>query len=121
MSEEIISKELLSAVLGFPCEPLIEEDDKNTVLIMVEFKSHLISKNHFSRAIGYANGINIYELMHLVKEWALTQGYALMSGYDDGKTFMCECGNINMPIAYGNSEPEAVFKAAQFALDNKGE
>lgn len=68
--------------------------------------------------------INIYELAHKCKEWANSKGYVLSSatqingvceyytdkGYNDEKY-------IDYMLAY--TEPEAIFLACQWILENK--
>lgn len=66
--------------------------------------------------------INIYQLAHKCKVWALEQGYSVMSRTRLFGGWVCE-----LMTDYGvediqfdaDTEPEAVFKACQWILDNK--
>ena len=102
----MISKELLSAVLGLHCGI---KSIKNSEVI------------YWFDCIGEIreHSINIYELAHKCKEWALNLGYILYStvhGYEcyiDSRNFI-----NNTPVRFlAESEPEAVFKACQWILD----
>jgi hypothetical protein len=72
------------------------------------------------------SSINIYELMHLCKEWAYTKNYFLFSGYG-AVSASCEVnhrtaslGKINpQEIVLADTEPEACFLACQWILENK--
>jgi hypothetical protein len=92
------------------------------------------------------NSINVYELAHKCKEWATEFGYYISSGYSDMEydgdscepnykiyaTINLRCGYHSYNSKYdrddwsedisfdmNTSEPEAVFKACQWILDNK--
>lgn len=82
----------------------------------------MISKELFEEVIG----ISIYEFAYKCKEWAKSKGYHILSGYDD----------TNIPVSlinhhYGgggcscdeyfeaNTEPETIFKACQWILNNE--
>ena len=75
----------------------------------------------------YMFPINIYEVAHKCKEWAYRQGYVLLSGYSAYGVglFFCSCKgwvseNYDKKIEIThNTEPEAIFKACQWILDNK--
>lgn len=71
--------------------------------------------------------INIHVLAHKCKEWAYKQGYVILSGhsaYGIG-VFFCSCKgwlseNYDKRIEINhNTEPEAIFKACQWILENK--
>ncbi len=118
------SKELMSAVLG-----------KNIEEIRI---SKLNYKNFLYNATKVDSGmISIYEFMYLCKEWAFQQRYNVYSlgkwrdSYRDTylsysvtiKTFeenidyaMNKCYNDKF---YADTEPEAVFKACEWILENK--
>ncbi len=65
--------------------------------------------------------INIYELAHKCKEWALTKGYMLSSL--KGSTFgRCAIVRNVTDVHYefdilDDSEPQAIFKACQWILE----
>jgi len=106
----MISKELLSEVLG--CDYCSLKYSSTTIHYEYEFDvmwSKAMQKNKAK--------INIYELAHKCKEWALTEGFIIYSS--------CKSASIykDLEYLYGASneptEPEAVFKACQWILDNK--
>lgn len=108
----MISKELLIEVLGG------------------DVKSFSIDKNNVYYDIDHGTSINIYELAHKCKQWAFDKGYSLESAkrkvlLDENKMvdiWIC-CGftpyNEVLPDFTEESEPEAIFKACQWVLDNK--
>jgi len=84
--------------------------------------------------------VNIYELAHKCKEWALIRGYSLLSGKpivrgEEGtqvfnywyKCYIWEIdeNSIDSPTqntkieTNSETEPEAIFKACQWILNNK--
>lgn len=107
------SKELLSEVLG------IEKISKDTV------RQHGKWIQFFSEDTKDDYSFNIYELAHRCKEWALEQGY----------TFTVSTGNTNtlvevlrndawteehpetVFISMEQEEPEAIFKACEWILE----
>lgn len=63
--------------------------------------------------------INIYELAHKCKEWAIKYIANIGSGYDKDKEFYwCICNNGEFQF-YADTELQAIFKACQWILDNK--
>lgn len=65
--------------------------------------------------------INIYELAHKCKEWAWDNGWIVKSGTTKSG-FDCEVWGYTFDKRKrldGESEPEAIFKACQWILDNK--
>lgn len=135
----MISKELLSAVLGKEVTLItndmewVEENNgedmgKNDVFIsflQTGFDSYQI--------------VNIYELAHKVKEWAKDKGYLLLSGIYtfNGKYDSHSC-LINQNFSYEDdgefikrdesclegfdgytTEPEAIFKAGEWVLEQE--
>ena len=127
---EIISKELLSEVLKRDCN--ISHLSVND-LIYEEITTE-------DRYIGLI-GINIHELAHKCKEWAYEQGYHIFVYRVRGHMFellvtdnSTDCQNsnlydrvskdkrgINMHSYEIPTEPEAIFKACQWILENKGD
>ena len=105
----MISKELLSEVLCI-----------NVTEIYIHKKQGYKFKTK-SEKNGWASTSdapipNIYELAHKCKEWALTEGFIIYSS--------CKSASIykDLEYLYGASneptEPEAIFKACQWILDN---
>lgn len=62
--------------------------------------------------------INIYELAYKCKEWAFGKMFFLSSGFDTDGAFCLDRMNSKSFIA--ETEPEAIFKACQWILENKG-
>lgn len=114
----MISKELLSEVLGY------------RVLSNILIQEEIIIKLNFEYfQTKYENDeINIYELAHKCKEWALSKGYELRTStigivdvYDhiyidkeDGLT-----GVFINCRKEADTEPEAIFKACEYIMENK--
>lgn len=104
----MISKELLSVVLGLHCGI---KSIKNSEVI------------YWFDCIGEIreHSINIYELAHKCKEWAIKySGWTLQSYTNERGSGICRIKvgdgqEINKLIA--SSEPEAIFKACQWILD----
>ena len=112
----MISKELLSVVLGLHCGI---KSIKNSEVI------------YWFDCIGEIreHSINIYELSHKCKEWALLKGY-YFSIYSFNFSFNTEQEHRirlllgNEVVYWGNdsceeTEPEAIFKACQWIIDNR--
>ena len=107
----MISKELLSEVL--------EEEVIDIILFANEYEL----KNNVFKSLP-----NIYELAHKCKEWSYTQGYILFSkirlNSSLASCYFDTMGKHDYEDGYHNdfraeSEPEAIFKACQWILDNK--
>ena len=113
-----ISKELLSEVLNINVQTEIHEDDwcSDNTLIYWEFD-------------GYHNdykNINIYELTHKCKEWALNKDYKLLSMSKECFLYdIVELYDVSEQLEQwiewfeADTETEAVFNACQWILDNK--
>ena len=101
---KVISKELLSEVLGINIKRVINLSSANKV--------------HYDGERGM-DTINIYELAHKCKEWAKVQQYPI------GSLVGSQCNIASFPESisgacfYADTEPEAVYKACQWILDNK--
>lgn len=117
---EIISKELLNEVLGDSeygeiswCR-MTNVFGKNKNILEYQRKNWLVEKEQ----------INIHELAHKCKEWALLNGYWVESYIALPNTEgICKIGKIGINNEIHdkieNTEPEAIFKACQWILDNK--
>lgn len=102
----MISKELLSEVTGIP---------ENAIQAISIGKS-IVSARKIN---GIVEEHNIYELAHKCKELALDKGYDICSGINFAVIQTEEEGIIwNTTIEENESEPEAIFKACQWILDN---
>lgn len=109
-----ISKGLLSEVLHYDVYKIHIKN--NTLEYDCDFDDVLIIRN-----------INIYELAHKCKEWAAAKympicskttrqgGIAKIRKKIDNKNH----SNTIFSTEYLHSEPEAIFKACQWILDNK--
>lgn len=115
----MISKELLSEVLE---EKVIIIEVLDSEAIFGEKQLWITSEKSFDCAV------NTYELAHKCKEWVISlelRFYAnIDSGFDDDQnefnSWFCCIGrgwSKTKPF-YANSEPEAIFKACQWILDN---
>ena len=122
----MISKELLSVVIN---KKIVADDINN-----IELKENTITfiEDYWDEDEGSgfyrSHTINIYELAHKCKELAYSQGYIISSGLTPvlgvNKDGWAEVFSSSTPLE-GKlntfkqlSEPEAVFKAAQWILDN---
>ena len=104
----MISEELLSEVLGI----------KKEVMSIAIRENNIIPCN---QGIPIATPINIYELAHRCKEWALKSGYQLHSAMRNGAFSICiliyeEDGSKQHFKSV--TEPEAIFKACEWLLEN---
>ena len=114
----MISKELLSEVLGIGVYQSIRKD---------EYAYNDIKLNIINTELLY-DYVNIYELAHKCKEWALENGYVINSGATTSNDW---CSTIYKVIkenpyikelshTWEQTEVESIFKACQWILDNKG-
>ena len=117
----MISKELLNEVLGDIISVIHGIDKGNELLFHLESNSVL-------------HNINIYELAHKCKEWAFHRHYEL-STWKTTKEPKSEYGNskwnekmiektrwvtsLGLHYTFAETEPESIFKACQWILDNK--
>ena len=118
----MISKELLSEVLGR----------------YVSKVDSFIRMREFGPCISYSDDrysydINIHELAHKCKEWAIKQNYIVESEYEgiklDGIPYAIVRVFFDGDVVFNNysgkyivenhTEPEAIFKACQWILENK--
>lgn len=113
-----ISKELLSEVLNLNITYI--EHYNNSIIYKVSV---------YDREKEF----NIYELAHECKQWVVSKGYSLYSGYDKlinkygVYVNLLLLGDDELTIGgwdteiyfIANTEPEAIFKACQWILDNK--
>jgi hypothetical protein len=127
----MISKELLSEVLEVNWMEYCKIEVRSTEVIIEEDMLH--PKHHGYTGMGYVRSINIYELAHKCKEWAWDMFYNVETEYHfDTKKHRCSFWregdtsyNVNTgykakkKTTYAETEPEAIFKACQWILDNK--
>jgi len=108
---EIVSKELLREVL----------DDDVLRIGSFNYPRLEIEVQRYSYKDWLA--INIHELAHKCKEWALEKDCQLVSCIKKDRS-MCDIYSNTFDCKfthYADSEPEAIFKATQYILENKGE
>ncbi len=132
----IISKELLSEVLGYEVctDGYMKENDKDSVYW------GMIGCRAIDDCEEYEESINIHQLAHMCKEWARTEASEkLYTEHLVGVNYPSSCGekpkvkNYDMWICFSSllykhrigiaeTEPEAIFKACQRRLeDMKGD
>ncbi len=108
MSKHIISKELISEVLGADAYSASKWID-NKIAYSTIMKTKDKMKDNF---------INIHELAHKCKEWAYDKGYDIgeeatrIEIYDRN-----ECKIIHYETKLKPFNPENIFKASQWILD----
>jgi hypothetical protein len=111
---EIISKELLSEVLNLDYVEVYEIE-----LIGSHMHYTLVLEDDI---ISDDMTINVHELAHKCKEWAWkTYGHsgAIQAGYILGRFDAMILFNGDGYHFKGDTEPEAIFKACQWILENK--
>ena len=107
----MISKELLSEVLGLTNSGIIDE---------------IYQEDNLLYFCQLNKGINIYELAHKCKEWAYDKGWWIQSGLRGAGGAYAEYGmyHESHPILIDSlgrtdTEPEAILKSCQWILENK--
>lgn len=106
----MISKELLSEVLNEDIEHIYDKSDMGENYIC------------YTPKIGCNVDINIYELAHKCKVWAINKGYLLVEYhiliqvFDKKTKELLTSKTDNTTILY---EQKRIFKACQWILDNK--
>ena len=105
----MISKELLSEVL--------KENLTKSIKSLTIRDNNIIPCNQGS---PIHKPINIHELAHKCKEWAIKNGYGISVHTSEISGFIVEinCG-FDVTDFHNTSEPEAIFHACQWILDNK--
>lgn len=113
----MISKELFSEVLG-----------KVYMLKHIPSEPSLIRwyANDFDVKHEIYVSVNIYELAHKCKEWAFNNRYSILVDILGINNYQISMENLTngKPVyvkdSYNTIEPEAIFKACQWILDNNG-
>jgi hypothetical protein len=112
----MISNDLLSEVLGFGVYQSIRKD---------EYAYNDIKLNIINTELLY-NYVNIYELAHNCKLWALSKGYMMKIENHYSNSIQIQIRKTMANSTYKEpwkktfkNEPEAIFKACQWILDNK--
>ena len=116
----MISKELLNAVLGdkYNVERLCEWYEIEDGYLKTHYDCGKYDLQ--GRPTGLGIEINIHELAHLCKEWAYsTYGIMIQSYPYCGKGRADAIKGLKVDEVFKEkTEPEAIFKAAQWVLDN---
>ena len=108
----MISEKLLSEVLGIDTTTIKGvELDENVVVVWQGIQNTFPYKLHSGKEI------NIHELAHKCKEWALQYKYELLSGYLSGNGYVVVMEQRRSWFA--PTEPEAIFKACEYILNQK--
>lgn len=107
----MISKELLSEILGVDIKQLVK------VRIL---DNELEYQDSFEVGTGVFSYINIYELAHRCKEWTHNNGYWMDSCftgqvklYHSGETYPFKTLHTE------TTEPQAIFKACEWILNKQ--
>ena len=105
----MISKELLSEVLGEDYE-------------ILKINKHFVQIRHLE-AYTYTEWCE-YKVAHICKEWALGKNHIISSKTRKNYDFngACRISKIASKGSHGfiaYTEPEAIFKACQWVLENK--
>lgn len=112
---KILSKELLTAVLG-----------EKRVILNYEVSICKTEIHYGHKKLDEDGFISIYELTHKCKEWANKKGYILSSAFHNGQGY-CEIKKETperiksiawCPVDF-DTEAEAIFSACQYILDNE--
>ena len=111
----MIDKELLSEVLDIPIIEVQQNLYKNRLYYKIDDES-----KPFNEGIKH---IPIFELAHKCKEWAFsTHNVMVSSSVSEATLGIATIKNDDAEIEYceiADSEPQAIFKACQWILDNK--
>jgi hypothetical protein len=105
---EIISKELLSDVLGY-----------QVIDYMGGAYNTIPNSIYMNKKDGdWTKNINIHELAHKCKEWATGQVTSFSSGYNEGGLWFAKFTyDGDFEIFFADTEPEAIFKATSYILE----
>ena len=110
------SKELLSEVLVLDIRESKYKDIDN-MLLRYGYWQECISNGKDISGVEYAK-INIYELAHKCKEWALNKNYEIWSVSKNkrGEAQIEHFKNGTMAVRDGKTEPESIFQACEWVL-----
>ena len=125
----MISRELLSEVLGKDIREIAFTEDEK-VKLEENWQGEIFKENCLvytymvsMRGMGgslYLEEINIHELSHKCKEWARDMDYILVSNLNTvGARCDVYSGSDMVMSTDSDTEPQAIFKACQWILDNK--
>lgn len=116
----MITKELLSEVLGLKVWKVLDEN--------MGTLRYCIYPNKGDEPSEYMFPINIHELAHKCKEWAIKESYDILSGGLEAGLYSCYIDYSDKRYTlqmnplhheFANTEPEAVFAACEWILKTK--
>lgn len=116
----MISKELLSEVLGCDCVACYFEDTYNLINYKYEYDVTWSEETQYDNS-----SINIYELAHKCKEWAVVKQFYNVASLLDYTGYTCIIRQnpmtfLNTELRFrAGTEPKAIFKACQWILEQK--
>ena len=122
----MISKELLNKVLNIE---IVSYQMKQKNILAYEYNK--VSKNQWSGKTFCNRSINIYELAHKCKEWAVNLSpnkhafssysrWGDLRNYKKNNGFYYICQHLVSGAQFeAETEPEAIFKACQWILDKE--
>jgi hypothetical protein len=89
----------------------------------VEFIKYTMNDMLYQNVPGCRSSINVYELAHMCKEWALRKCYELHShiAYENDEYSFCEARGLDVndrEVFIDDDEPEAIFKATEWVYDS---
>jgi len=122
----MISKELYMEVMGlslvakskYMIDGVVETFTikDNEIIFSIFYESNSLNET----GLHSSKNINIYELAHKCKEWAMTKERTIWSGWDYGVgKFVSMIGEHGVNELINNdadTEPEAIFKACDYIL-----
>lgn len=125
----MISKELLSEVLGVTLQTSTDFETSYSP-VWNNLELHLCGTELSYVKTPSTKGknpikryINIHELSNKCKEWALKEELYILASFQLNTKAICEIQPFedveNRIKCYAKTEPEAVFAACQWVLDNK--
>lgn len=126
------SKELLNEVLEYPKEVVANVEYIINIIDEPYFLDNYTSTIWFNTdnvGLGVCK-INIHEFSNKCKEWAESvgpHGFSLSSGTTDEYSmtgceetrWMCEIAYSPNEVFYGKTEPEAIFKACEWIMNDE--
>lgn len=125
----MISKELLSEVMGYPLSRNINECGITRVIGLNESDSDGsldLDFGYQGLESSHSRYINVYQLSHKCKEWALLNGFEIYSkktkykGVAKIKKYINGSKRKNLICCkIANTEIKAIFDICQWILDNK--
>ena len=112
---ELISVELLSDVLGVEVVRIGEFNGSNLQVYIEHLEYADYYEIAFKRKNDWFSTINIHELAHKCKEWAVKKEYHLWSRLNQCQVEKFESSHhLGINIFKADTEPEAIIKACEW-------